>query len=71
MAISATDMQAQLGTTPSDAQVIQHVMPLAGSIQLWYIVGNLDAPGKAKWVETTASDNAATQASAALTALRL
>lgn len=71
MAISASDMQTQLGTTPNDAQVRQLVMPLSGTTQIWYIEGNLDAPGKAKWVTTTAADDAATQAAAALTALRL
>ena len=68
MAITAAAMQAALGTNPNDARVIHHIMPDTTS-QMWYLVGNLDAVGRARWVTTTASDNAATQAAAALTAL--
>jgi hypothetical protein len=70
MAITAAAMQAELGTNSTDAQIIMHTMPLSGTLQEWYVVGNLDAPGKAKWVTTTAADNAATQAAALLVALR-
>jgi hypothetical protein len=63
-------MQTALGDTANNAKIIQHTMPLVGSVQEWYVVGNVDAPGRAKWVTTTASDNAATQAAAVLTALR-
>lgn len=69
MAITSAAMQAALGDTQTDAKVLQHAEPIVGSVQRWYIVGNLDAPGRAKWVETTAADDAATQAAAALTAL--
>jgi hypothetical protein len=68
MAITAAAMQAALGTNPNDARVIHHIMPNT-TLQRWYIVGNLDAVGRARWVTTTASDNAATQAAAALVAL--
>ena len=68
MAITAAAMQAALGTNPNDARVIHHIMPDTTS-QMWYLVGNLDAVGRARWVTTTASDNAATQAAAALVAL--
>lgn len=70
MAISVADMQAALGTTAQDAKVLQHQEPVTGSAQVWYVVGNLDAPGRAKWVTTTAADDAATQAAAVLTALQ-
>ena len=68
MAITAAAMQAALGTNPNDARVIHHIMPDT-TLQRWYIVGNQDAVGRARWVTTTASDNAATQAAAALVAL--
>jgi hypothetical protein len=68
MAITAAAMQAALGTNPNDARVIYHIMPDTTS-QMWYIVGNQDAVGRARWITTTASDNAATQAAAALVAL--
>ena len=70
MAISAADMQTALGLNPNNAQVLQHQMPLVSTIQVWYIHGNQDAPGRVRWVTTTASDNAATQAASVLTALR-
>lgn len=70
MAITAAALQAELGTNPNNAQVVQHQMPLISAIQIWYVVGNQDAVGKARWVTTTASDDAATQAAAVLVALR-
>jgi len=69
MAITAAALQAEFGTNPNNAQVLQHSMPDT-TLQQWYIVGNQDAVGRARWVTTTAADNAATQAAAALTALR-
>ena len=70
MAITAAALQAELGTNPNNAQVLQHQMPLVSTIQIWYVVGNQDAVGKDRWVTTTAADDAATQAAAVLTALR-
>lgn len=70
MAITAAAMQAELGTNLNAAQVRQLQMPLTGTTQHWYVEGNQDARGRARWVSTTAADNAATQAAAVLTALR-
>ena len=70
MAITAAALQAEFGTNPNAARVLQHQMPLSGSLQVWYVEGNQDAVGRVRWVTTTASDNAATQAAAVLTALR-
>lgn len=36
----------------------------------FYVMGGADAPGVARWITTTASDNAATQASTILTKLK-
>lgn len=69
MAITGAALQAALGTTPQDAKVT-HEFGVAGTLQNWYVEGNMDAPGRAKLISTTASDNAATQAAAVLTALR-
>ncbi len=70
MAITAAALQAALGTNAMNAQVVQAFEPSQGTGQQWYVIGNVDAPGRARWVNTTASDNAATQAAAVLTALR-
>lgn len=70
MAITAAAMQAAFGTNAMNARVLQHIEPIVGSVQRWYIVGNQDAPGHAGWVETTAASNAATQAAQALTLLQ-
>ena len=72
MAITPAACQAAFGTTPMNAQIIR-ADETQGSIttsQEWYVVGNADAPGRAKWCITTASDNAATQAAAILVQLR-
>ena len=71
MAITAAALQAALGLNPNNAQVVQAAEPSQGTQQQWYVVGNQDAVGRSRWVSTTASDNAATQAAAVLTALRL
>lgn len=53
-----------------NARIVQAFMPWVSSSQQWYVIGNADAPGRAMWISTTASDDAATQAAAILTALR-
>lgn len=69
MAITAAAMQTALGTNPNNAKVIHAMWPTGTTNQLWYVVGNQDARGRARWVSTTAADDAATQAAAVLTAL--
>ena len=69
MAITGAELQAALGALETDAKVTQE-FGVVGTFQVWYVEGNLYAPGKAKLIRTTASDNAATQAAAVLTALR-
>lgn len=70
MAQTPDAVQAVLGLNPMNAQIVQSFMPDQGTEQQWYVVGNVDAPGRARWISTTASDDAATQAAAILTALR-
>lgn len=68
MAITGAQLQAALGATQADAKVTQE-FGVFGTFQDWYVEGNLDAPGRAKLVRTTAADNAATQAASVLTQL--
>ena len=70
MAQTAAAVQAVLGTNPMNAQIITSFQPSLGTTQQWYCIGNVDAPGRARFIETTASDDAATQAADILTALR-
>ena len=70
MAITSAQLQAALGTNPMNAQVLEAFEPSVSTNQQWYVIGNQDAPGRARLIETTAADNAATQAAAVLTALR-
>ena len=69
MAQTPAAVQAQLGTNPMNAQIVR-AQEVISTFQDWYVIGNVDAPGRSRWVRTTASDNAATQAAAILTALR-
>ena len=78
MAITPAACQAALGLSPMNAWIVRAnesqstIGPNAVlTEQQWYVEGNVDAPGRARWVTTTASDNAATQAAAILVALRL
>lgn len=68
MAITGAQLQAALGITPQDAKVVQE-FGVTSTFQDWYIEGNMDAPGRAKFCRTTAADNAATQAASVLTQL--
>ena len=68
MAITGAQLQTALGATQADAKVTQEFGTFA-TFQDWYVEGNLDAPGRAKLVRTTAADSAADQATAVLAAL--
>ena len=72
MAITAAALQAEFGTNAMSAQVLRagEVQGADATKQEWYVSGGVDAPGRTRWVSTTASDNAATQAAAVLVALR-
>lgn len=70
MAITAAALQAELGTNGMSPRVIRAFEPSQGSLQQWLVMGGVDAAGRTRLVTTTASDNAATQAAAVLTALR-
>jgi hypothetical protein len=65
LAISSSDLQAQLGTNPNNPQVIRDY-GVCGSEQHWLIAGGTVYPGRTKFCQTTASDNAATQKTAIL-----
>lgn len=70
MAISAADLQTALGNWGQGAvKVVGEVAPYGGTKQYWHVLGGTVYPGKAMTVDTTASDNAATQASTITTAL--
>lgn len=71
MAITTAQLQAELGTNPLDPQVLISHGPNDGTSQDWYVNGGVTVPGVVKHVRTTAADNAATQAAAVLTSLRL
>jgi hypothetical protein len=70
MAITSAALQTALGTNPTNAQVLEAFEPSVSTEQQWYVIGNVDAPGRARLITTTAADNAATQAAAVLAALR-
>lgn len=67
MAITAAALQTALST---NATVLSHC-PETGTKQEQYVIGNPGTvyAGRARWVQTTASDNAATQATAVLAGL--
>lgn len=72
MAQTAAQVQAVLGTSSMNAQILRNTVVMSdATYQEWFCIGNCDAPGRARWVITTASDSAATQGAAILTALRV
>lgn len=70
MAITAAALQTALGVGIGDPSVIMAFEPSQGTLQQWYVHGELTVPGRVLLVTTTAADNAATQAAAVLAALR-
>lgn len=72
MAITPAACQAALSTNPAGAKILiaKEVQGYDATKQEWYVDGGADVPGKVRWVSTTASDNAATQATTILTGLR-
>jgi len=68
MAITGAQLQTELGSGSTDAKVTQE-FGVVGTLQTWYVEGNLDAPGRAKLIATTAADDASTQAAAVLVEL--
>ncbi len=69
MAVTAAALQAALGTKPTDPQVVGELAPYGGTKQYWHVLGGVAYPGKSMMIDTTASDNAATQATSVTTAL--
>ena len=68
MAITGAALQTALGTLPTNPQVIRE-FGVAGTFQGWYVVGNVTGGGRSRFINTTAADDAATQAAAVLVAL--
>lgn len=69
MAVTAPQLQTALGDRVTDPRVIRELPPYGGTLQYWAITGGLTHKGRYKRLATTASDNAATQAAAALVLL--
>ena len=71
MAITGAQLNTALGYdgNPRKPRVLRELSPYGGTLQYWYIHGGQPYHGKVRKVSTTASDNAATQATAVLAAL--
>lgn len=70
MAITSAALQTALGAGIGDPLVMAAYEPSSGSGQQWLVHGRTTVPGRVRMINTTASDNAATQATAVLAALR-
>lgn len=68
--VTGAALQTALGTNAMSPIVQAELPPYGASIQRWSVRGGPQAAGRTRIVTTTASDNAATQAAAVLTALR-
>lgn len=67
MAITSAQLQAEFGSHALDAKVTRELGPFGSTKQYWWVEGLGDFAGRSRPVETTASDNAATQAAAVTT----
>ena len=72
MTQTAAAVQAELGNNFNNARIIRadETQGAETTTQEWYVVGNIDAPGRNRWCVTTAADDAATQAASILAQLR-
>jgi hypothetical protein len=70
MAITAAELQTALGTGIGDPRVLIAYEPSQGTQQQWYVDGRITVPGRIRFCNTTAANNAATQAAAVLTQLK-
>lgn len=72
MAITAAALQAALGSGVFAPRVLRadEVQGADATKQAWLVSGMGTVAGRVRWVSCTASDNAATQATAVLAALR-
>lgn len=68
MAITSAACQAALDPGERQAKII--ISQMVGSLQEWYVQGGIGYGSRARWVQTTAADNAATQAAAILSKLQ-
>ena len=68
MAVTSAALQSALGTGIGDPQVMIAYEPSEGTQQQWYINGR-QTINVSRFCNTTASDNAATQAAAILVQL--
>ena len=68
MAITAAALQAELGTGAMSPRVVMQLGGEGDTNQKWYIWGGALYPGRARLIETTAADDAATQKAAVDTA---
>jgi hypothetical protein len=71
MAITPAALQTALGVTYGSPRVLRadETQGSDATKQEWYVHGEMAVPGRVRWVSTTASDNAATQAASVLAAL--
>lgn len=67
MAITSAQMQTALGGL--NEPTVVHAFGTFGTEQHWWINGGVTYPGRAKFVRTTAADNATNQAVAVRAAL--
>ena len=69
--ITPAAVQVVLGSSPMNARITHARQTDASSTAgCYYVIGNCDAPGRARWCDVTNTDDAATQADAILVKLR-
>ena len=71
MAITPAEMQTALGDGWGAPRVVRadETQGVLTTKQEWYVVAGVVSAGRSRWVVTTASDDAATQAAAVVAAL--
>jgi hypothetical protein len=68
MAVTPAALQAELDTTGKGPTILRS-NPYDTTLDSWYVHGGIPYAGRALWINTTASESAADQATAVRTAL--
>lgn len=69
MAVTTAQLQTALGALATSPTVIAELAPYGAASQFFLVEGRVAYPGKRMIIKTTASDNAATQATTVTGAL--
>lgn len=68
--VTPGEVQVALGTDVGSPRLLRAEQTVTATVAMYYVTGGATVRGRARWCQTTNTDDAATQAASILTALR-